>query len=128
MVDFARDQPLVLAGLGLALGAAVGAAFASTETERQFMGETSDDLKERGYAFAAENYDKSRSMAEAAYDEFQHRVREGSSGPSAASSRQSAAGPLSHATSLVPLEEEETEMKETIRPERIGQRDRGDGH
>jgi hypothetical protein len=115
MVDFARDQPLVLAGLGLALGAAVGAAFASTETERQFMGETSDDLKERGYAFAAENYDKSRSLAEAVYDEFQHGVREGS-GPSTVSSR--------HATSLVPLEEEEiTEIKETIRPERIGLRD-----
>src|SRR5258707_3181956 len=37
--DFCCDQPLVLAGLGIALGAAVGAAFPSTETEDQLMGE-----------------------------------------------------------------------------------------
>jgi Protein of unknown function (DUF3618) len=39
MFDFCCDQPLVLAGLGIALGAAVGAAFPSTETEDQLMGE-----------------------------------------------------------------------------------------
>jgi hypothetical protein len=126
MVDLARDQPLVLAGLGLALGAAVGAAFASTERERRLMGEASHDLKERGYDFAAENYDKSRSLAEAVYDEFQHRVREGSR-PSAAAAGQpaaEAARPVRHATSLVPLEEEEiTDIQETIRPERFGLRD-----
>jgi hypothetical protein len=114
--DFARDQPLVLAGLGLAFGAAVGAAFRSTEVERQLMGEASDDLKERTQALAAENYEKSRSTAEAAYSEFQHRVPEGSSG------RQSTAG---H-TSIAPLVEEEiTEVQETVRPERTGLR--GDG-
>jgi Protein of unknown function (DUF3618) len=114
--DFARDQPLVLAGLGLAFGAAMGAAFRSTETERQLMGEASDDLKERTQAFAAENYEKSRSVAEAVYDEFQHRVREGSSSQS-----------VTGHTSIDPLMEEEiTEIKETIRPERIGLR--GDGH
>jgi hypothetical protein len=110
MFDFARDQPLVLAGLGLAFGAAVGAAFPSTETERQFMGEASDDLKERTQAFAAENYEKSRSVAEAVYGEFQNRVREDS--PS-----------LTGHTSIVPLEEELTEIPEAIRPERIGLRD-----
>jgi hypothetical protein len=108
--DFARDQPLVLAGLGLAFGAAMGAAFPSTETERQLMGEASDDLKERTHAFAEENYEKSRSVAEAAYGEFQDRVREGSP-------------PLTGHTSIVPLEEEITEIQETIRPERSGLRD-----
>jgi hypothetical protein len=39
MFDFCCDQPLVLAGLGIALGGAVGAAFPSTETEDQLMGE-----------------------------------------------------------------------------------------
>jgi hypothetical protein len=109
--DFARDQPLVLAGLGLAFGAAMGAAFRSTETERRMMGETSDDLRERTQAFAAENYEKSRSAAGAVYDEFQHR------------SSQSLAG-HTHA-SIVPLEEEITQIQETIHPEhpeRIGLR------
>jgi hypothetical protein len=112
--DFARDQPLVLAGLGLAFGAAMGAAFRSTETERQLMGEASDDLKERTQAFMAEGYEKSRSAAEAVYGEFQHQAQEGG-----ASRSQPVAG---HA-SLVPLEEEITESLEKIRPERIGLRD-----
>jgi hypothetical protein len=114
--DFARDQPLVLAGLGLAFGAAMGAAFRSTDVERQVMGEASDDLKERAQAFAAESYEKSRSVAESVYDEFhQQRVPEGSSG------RQSAAG---H-TRIAPLVEEEIteKIQETVRPDRTGLRD-----
>lgn len=113
--DFARDQPLVLAGLGLAFGAAMGAAFRSTEMERHLMGEASDDLKERTQAFMAEGYEKSRSVAEAVYGEFQHQAREGG----AAGTSQPVPG---HA-SLVPLEEEITESLEKIRPERIGLRD-----
>jgi uncharacterized protein DUF3618 len=111
MADFARDQPLVLMGLGVALGAAVGAAFPPTDTERQLMGEASDDLKEQTRAFAAEQYDKSRSVAEAVLDDVQNRIKEGSQ-PST----------TVHA-GIVPLEEEITEIKETFRPERIGLRD-----
>jgi hypothetical protein len=111
--DFARDQPLVLAGLGLAFGAAMGAAFRSTDVERQVMGEASDDLKKRTQAFAAENYEKSRSVAESVYDEFQQRVPEGSSG------RQSAA------VHIAPHVDEETteKIQETVRPDRTGLRD-----
>jgi hypothetical protein len=42
-----REQPLILAGIGLALGAAIGAAFPATETENRLMGGTSDALKDR---------------------------------------------------------------------------------
>ena len=112
--DFALDQPLVLAGLGLAFGAAMGAAFPSTETERRMIGEASDDLKERTQAFAAENYERTRSAAasaaEAVYGEFQNRTREGSL-------------PQASHTSIVPVEEEMSEIQEAIRPERIGLRD-----
>ena len=45
VLEFCREQPLLLAGLGLALGAAIGAAFPSTETEARLMGESSKDLK-----------------------------------------------------------------------------------
>jgi hypothetical protein len=68
MFDFCCDQPLVLAGLGIALGAAFGAAFPSTETEDQLMGEASDEVKERTRAFAQEHYETSRSTAEAVLD------------------------------------------------------------
>jgi hypothetical protein len=113
--EFARDQPLVLAGLGLAFGAAVGAAFPTTETEREVMGEASDEIKERAQALAAENYDKSRSAAEAIYDEFQNRGREGT----ASASSHTASG---HASIVPPVEDETTEARETIRPERVGLR------
>jgi hypothetical protein len=116
LFDFARDQPLVLAGLGLAFGAAVGAAFSSTEAERQLMGEASDDLKERTQAFAAENYEKSRSVAESVYDEFQNRAREGGEPPGGQP-------PLTGSPGIVPVEEEITEIQKPIRPERIGLRD-----
>src|SRR6266536_2036320 len=68
-LDFCKEQPLVLAGLGLALGAALGAALPSTKTEDELMGETSDQLKERAQALAAEQYEKTKSVAEHAYDE-----------------------------------------------------------
>jgi hypothetical protein len=109
--EFARDQPLVLAGLGLAFGAAMGAAFPSTETERHLMGEASDDLKERTHALAADSYEKSRSVAGAVYDELQSRARESSE-----------AGSLPQAghTGIAPIEED---IRGPMRPERIGLRD-----
>ncbi len=112
VVDFCRDQPLVLAGLGVALGAAVGAAFPSTEAERQLMGEASDDIKEQTRALAREGYETSRSAAESVLGEVQHRLRESGQ-------------PLTGQPSIAPsgLEEEITEVSETIRPERIGSRD-----
>jgi hypothetical protein len=36
-MDFCRDQPLVLAGIGLAVGAAIGAVLPRTKAEDQFM-------------------------------------------------------------------------------------------
>ena len=42
-----REQPLILAGLGLAMGAAIGAAFPATDAENRLLGETSDALKDR---------------------------------------------------------------------------------
>jgi len=54
LADLCNDQPLVLAGLGLALGAALGTALPSTETERQLMGEPADALRRRAQELALE--------------------------------------------------------------------------
>jgi hypothetical protein len=113
MFDFCCDQPLVLAGLGIALGAAVGAAFPSTEPEDQLMGEASDEVKERTRAFAQEHYETSRSTAEAVLDKVHQKVKESSQSP------------MGH-PSIVPSGEE-GEMREIqgpVRPERIGLRDK----
>jgi ElaB/YqjD/DUF883 family membrane-anchored ribosome-binding protein len=108
--DFCRDQPLVLAGLGLALGAAIGAVFPSTETERQLMGETSDEVKEQTRSLAAESYEKSKSVAQAVVGEVRNRVSEGSRS-------------LADSPSIVPHDEEFPETQETIRPESTGLHD-----
>jgi hypothetical protein len=52
--DFAKDQPLVLAGLGLAIGAALGAALPETEAEERLMGEAAEKVKEKAQHLAAE--------------------------------------------------------------------------
>lgn len=69
LIDFAKEQPLVLAGIGLAVGAAIGAALPSTETENRLMGETSDEMKDAAQKLAAEQYEKVKQVAEAAYGE-----------------------------------------------------------
>jgi hypothetical protein len=57
--QFCKDQPLVLAGLGLAAGAAIGALAPATETENRLMGEASDQLKQAG----REQYGKAKDTA-----------------------------------------------------------------
>jgi ElaB/YqjD/DUF883 family membrane-anchored ribosome-binding protein len=74
-IAFLKEQPFVLAGLGIALGAVVGALLPSTKAEDALMGEKSDALKEDTRHFA----DKATSVAErsweAAKDEMEQQVR-----------------------------------------------------
>jgi ElaB/YqjD/DUF883 family membrane-anchored ribosome-binding protein len=66
---FLKEQPLVAAGLGLAVGAAIGALLPSTEAENRLMGETSDALKDRARAAAGEQYDGAQSAIKEAAEE-----------------------------------------------------------
>jgi hypothetical protein len=67
-VDFCRDQPLVLAGIGIAIGAALGAAFPVTEAENKAMGQKSDELKEKVSDIAAEQYEKAKEVGAQTYE------------------------------------------------------------
>ena len=46
LIDLCTDQPLLLAGVGLAIGAAIGAILPPTQTEDRLMGAASDELKD----------------------------------------------------------------------------------
>jgi hypothetical protein len=67
-LDFCREQPMIIAGLGLAMGAMVGALLPSSETEDQLMGQASDRAKERAKNVAAEQYESAKKVGERALD------------------------------------------------------------
>ena len=54
LLNFCREQPLLVAGLGVAFGAAMAALIPSSRTERQVMGETSREVRDRVREAASE--------------------------------------------------------------------------
>lgn len=66
--ELLRDQPLVAAGIGLAIGALIGAALPATDIERRTLGETSDELKARARQFATEQAEKAKTVAAETYE------------------------------------------------------------
>jgi hypothetical protein len=81
LMAYLRDEPLVLAGIGLALGAVLGTALQITETEKQLMGKTSDAVKE-GVGEAAERtweqtWEKGKVMANEAADQIWEEAKGG---------------------------------------------------
>jgi len=67
--DFCKDQPLVLAGLGLAIGAALGAAIPETEAEDRLMGEAADQVKEKAQALASDQLQHAKQVGQHMVDE-----------------------------------------------------------
>ena len=61
VVTLCKEQPLVLAGIGLALGALVGALLPRTETEDRFVGEAADQVKNSGAALAQETFEAAKT-------------------------------------------------------------------
>lgn len=108
MLDFVREQPVVLGALGLAIGAMIGAALPRSRTEDELMGETSDELKRSASQMAAEQYEKgvavaktaAQSAAEAAKEEAERQGLPLPSEPEPAESR------VEHAGSIVPSGDE----------------------
>ena len=64
-----RDQPLVVAGLGIAIGAALGTLLPATEFENRTLGSTRDKLKDEAEDFALRQLDKADKVAEHAFKE-----------------------------------------------------------
>jgi ElaB/YqjD/DUF883 family membrane-anchored ribosome-binding protein len=121
VMDFCRDQPLVLAGVGLAVGAAIGALLPRTQAEDQFMGGVSDELKEQTKEFAGEQLEKAKKVGERAYDAAQQEAeRQNLSGEAVANE---AASRISE-TSIAPSSESETCANATgeTKPEPVHER------
>jgi len=61
-----RAQPLALGAIGLAIGAGIAAALPATALEAEYLGETSDTVKEKAQEFASEQTARVMDVAEAA--------------------------------------------------------------
>ncbi len=66
LMDFCREQPLLVAGLGVVVGALMGALVPKTETEDRLMGDASDRMKEQAKDVASQSVDTIGERAEAA--------------------------------------------------------------
>ncbi|HEY4139311.1 MAG TPA: hypothetical protein VGN65_12695, partial [Casimicrobiaceae bacterium] len=60
-----KEQPILMASAGVALGATLGALLPASDAENRVMGETSDDVKARGRRLG----DRVKEGAQAVYDE-----------------------------------------------------------
>jgi ElaB/YqjD/DUF883 family membrane-anchored ribosome-binding protein len=70
-MNMARDvgdrimaEPLALIGIGLALGAVLGAAVPNTEAENRLMGDAAEKVKHQATDIASEQLDKAKDAAQ----------------------------------------------------------------
>ena len=76
IVDQVKAQPLMLIGLGLVLGAAIGAAFPATELENRVLGDTADDVKREAKQVASDQMDKAKDFAAEQLDKTKDAAQE----------------------------------------------------
>jgi len=59
-----RAQPLALGAIGLAIGAGIAAALPPSDVEAEYLGETSDAIKQKASEFATEQTTRATAVAE----------------------------------------------------------------
>lgn len=62
MSELVESEPLILAGLGLAVGAAIAALMPATRTENRLMGDKLDEWKQEAGDMAREEWKKTKSV------------------------------------------------------------------
>ena len=77
MSELVESEPLILAGLGIAIGAAIGAMMPATRTEQRFMGDKLDEWKDEASDMARSEWEKTKSVARDAASAAQAEVEKG---------------------------------------------------
>jgi ElaB/YqjD/DUF883 family membrane-anchored ribosome-binding protein len=75
VANFMQEQPIVLAGIGVALGAIIGAMLPTTEVEERYMGPTAQSLKDDAKEMAREQWERGKNLAEDSWDEAKDAAR-----------------------------------------------------
>ena len=76
VAQLVEEQPLILGGIALALGAALGASLPRTRVEDRLIGETADHFKETVADAASEQYEHAKDVASETYDNVAKSVQE----------------------------------------------------
>jgi hypothetical protein len=76
-IDSLQSEPLLIAGLGLVVGAAIGAALPGTEAENRMMGETRNRILEKGKDLAQTGLEKASDAAQATYGAVKSELQSG---------------------------------------------------
>jgi ElaB/YqjD/DUF883 family membrane-anchored ribosome-binding protein len=69
ITNFLQEEPMVLAGVGVALGAIIGALLPRTELEERYIGPTAEQLKEQAKSVAREQWERGKEMAAGGWEE-----------------------------------------------------------
>ena len=73
LTELFKSQPLAIGAMGLAIGAAIAAAFPTTETEADYLGESSEFIKQKAGELAGEQVERAaevgKKVADAVADE-----------------------------------------------------------
>ena len=75
ITNFVQEEPIVLAGIGVALGAIIGAMLPATRIEEQYVGPTAGSLKEQAKEAAREQWERGKEMAAEGWDEAKDTAR-----------------------------------------------------
>jgi hypothetical protein len=79
-----HEQPLLVAAVGLAIGAAIAAALPRTKAEDSLMGDTSDAMKDAVAQMASEEFEAAKSVADTVVEEAKKTATEAGLSPAAA--------------------------------------------
>jgi ElaB/YqjD/DUF883 family membrane-anchored ribosome-binding protein len=79
MSELIESEPLILAGLGIAIGAAIGAMMPATRTEQQFMGDKLNEWKHEAGDMARSEWEKTKSVAKDTVSAAKEEVEKGGS-------------------------------------------------
>lgn len=75
IANFLQEEPMVLAGLGVAVGAVIGALLPTTEIEERYVGAAAGSLKEQAKDAAREQWERGKQMAAEGWDEAKDAAR-----------------------------------------------------
>ena len=76
LIESIEQHPLIVGGIGLALGALIAASLPATRVENRLLGRSSNDLKNRATEYASQGLEVAQNAANEVYEEVTRKAAE----------------------------------------------------